>query len=93
MAVEQWIFDEAVLCDDGRYCVRGRLSTARTYYGKPSDTGYGFDSYLMLIGPVEGYGDTPQTAHDAAVYEAGCIDGRNKEVHWRCARQVMGGPY
>jgi hypothetical protein len=90
-AVEQWIFDEAVLCDDGRYQVRGRLGIARTYHGELSDTGYGFDFNLMLVGPVDGYGLTPQAARDAAVYAAGCVDGRNSEVHHRTQCQIMGG--
>ena len=88
--IEDWIFDDAVLADDGRYQVNGRYRHARTYYGDLDTSGVGFDWHGMLIGPVTGYGDTAQAARDAAAYAAGLVDGRNNEIMRRANYQIMG---
>lgn len=91
--IEHWVFSDAVLCDDGRYKVIGRSQNARNYDGSLSESGLGFDMSVagQLVGPATGYGDTPQSARDAAVYDAGVQDGRNREVMHRVQCQIMGG--
>jgi hypothetical protein len=93
IGIERWIFSDAVLCEDGRYKVIGRSQNARNYDGSLSETGLGFDmsSAGMLVGPATGYGDTPQSARDAAAYDAGVQDGKNREVVHRAQYQIMGG--
>lgn len=94
MALEHWTFSEAERDDTATvrpYRVVGRLEGVRDYYGKPAESGLGYDYAGMLVGPVIGYGETLEAAHDAAVYAAGQDDARRADAAWRANVAVMGG--
>lgn len=90
-SVDSWEFESFGLLSDGRYLVVGRLKAAREYDGTPASTGLGFDQSGMLVGPVQGYGATPEAAREDAIYKAGADDERRRAIIWNAQVSVMRG--